>query len=80
MKLYTKLIGIFCLLLLCTASYAQSTFEDYIKEGIALHDKGELEASINSFKKALELQPNSDLANYEMALSYFKLGNHPETI
>ncbi|MFA9392799.1 MAG: tetratricopeptide repeat protein [Prolixibacteraceae bacterium] len=47
-----------------------SEFDKLIKEGIAFHDKGEYGKAINTYKKALEINPNSSLVNYEISFSY----------
>jgi len=59
------------LLFVFTLGTAQSSVEDIVKEGIGYHDKGEFDKAIEAYKKALKLDPQSTLVNYEIALSYF---------
>ncbi|NUN99391.1 MAG: tetratricopeptide repeat protein [Saprospiraceae bacterium] len=68
----------FLLMLLCSSVQiiAQSTIEDFVKEGIQFHDNGEYDKAIEMYKKALEIDPKSPLANYEIALSCFSKGDH----
>jgi tetratricopeptide (TPR) repeat protein len=47
-----------------------SEIENLIQQGIKLHDNGNYQEAINLYKKALSINPNSSLANYEIALSY----------
>lgn len=68
----------FILMLLCASIqiFAQSTVEDYVREGIPFHDNGEYDKAIEIYKKALVLDPKSTLVNYEIALSYFAKGDY----
>ena len=67
-----RLFGFILLLLLSFNSFAQSEIENFIKEGIQFHDNREYDKAIETYKKALKLDPNSTLVNYEIALSYFQ--------
>jgi tetratricopeptide (TPR) repeat protein len=51
-----------------------------IKEGIALHDKGEYEAAIAKFDRALILDPNDFNANYEKSSTLLYAGKFDESI
>src|SRR5690606_30065233 len=70
------------LLLLCISIQiiAQSNIEDYAKQGVQYHDNGEYDKAIETYKKALELDPKSTLVNYEIALSYFTKGDYEKAI
>ena len=58
---------------------AQSA-NNYVKEGIGYHDQGQYSKAIKAYKKALELEPNSAMINYEISLSYFSNGDYQNTI
>lgn len=60
-----------CLCLSTTFLLAQSKVEKLVGKGVALHDKGDYDGAIDLYKQALKLDPNSELVNYELALSYF---------
>lgn len=76
-----KQIGIaLTLFFTLTQSNAQSTIEDFVKEGIEYHDKGDYEKAIEIYKKALKIDPKSTLVNYEIALSYSSKGDYKEAI
>lgn len=75
-----KLFGFIILLLLSINSFAQSEIETLVKEGIKYHDNGNYDKAIESYEKALEINPKSTLANYEIALSYFSKGDYKEAI
>ena len=76
-----KQIGIaFTFLFISTQSIPQSSIEDFVKEGIQYHDKGDYDKAIETYKKALEIHPESTLVNYEIALSYFRKSDTSEVI
>ncbi|WGF93314.1 tetratricopeptide repeat protein [Aequorivita marisscotiae] len=63
-----------------TTFFAQNNINTYIEEGIAYHDKGEYDKALATYEKALILDPQSTVVNYEMALSYFKKNDYKNTI
>lgn len=74
-----KVVGFFCvLLLLCNEVAAQEN--NFITEGIKMHDKGDYKGAIDLFKKALLSDKNSTQANYELASSYLALKDYPNTL
>jgi tetratricopeptide (TPR) repeat protein len=76
MKILKNLI-IFLSILVSSSLFAQNQeIEKLVREGIELHDKGEFEKAIKIYQKALELNPNSSLVNYEIALSYMANKNY----
>jgi len=75
-----KQIGIVCLLFMSTQIMAQSSIEDFVREGIQYHDKGEFEKAIEIYEKALKIDPKSTLVNYEIALSNFSKGDYQKAI
>tara|TARA_R110002049_G_scaffold28296_12_gene97384 strand:+ start:6018 stop:7028 length:1011 start_codon:yes stop_codon:yes gene_type:complete len=74
-----KQFALVCFLLFFTTSIAQS-INSYIEEGIEFHDSKDYDSAINSYKKALEIEPKSSLANYEISLSYFFKGDYKNAI
>lgn len=51
-----------------------------VKEGMTLHDKGEYDAAIAKFDRALILDPNDYEANYEKSSSLLYAGKYNESI
>ena len=61
--------------------YAQETDEplsvkELIKKGIELYDAKEYKQAVASFEEALELEPSSMIATYELALAYLALKDY----
>lgn len=79
MQIPFKTFALF-LLLISTTLNAQYTVNDYVNQGITYHDDGEYDKAIETYKKALALEPYSALACYEIALTYFTKGDHEEAI
>ncbi len=71
-----KRITALALLLLTTFAYSQETVEQYVQEGIAYHDAGDYQSAIEAYQHALYLNPNSSLANYEIAMTFSALSEH----
>jgi tetratricopeptide (TPR) repeat protein len=74
-----KMIGFLLVALsLCSGVFAQEN--NFITEGIKMHDKGDYEGAIAFFKKALQSDKNSIQASYEMASSYLALKDYSNTL
>lgn len=74
-----KLIGfILVTLSFCPAVFSQEN--NFITEGIKMHDKGDYEGAIEFFKKAFLSDKNSIQANFEMATSYMALKDYANTL
>jgi tetratricopeptide (TPR) repeat protein len=74
-----KMIGFLLVgLSLCTGVFAQEN--NFITEGIKMHDKGDYTGAIEFYKKALQSDKNSIQACYEMASSYLALKDYPNAI
>lgn len=71
---------VICTLLLSVNLVAQSSIEDFVKEGIAYHDNGDFEKAIETYKKALQIDAKSTLVHYELALSYFQNKDYKNAI
>ncbi|WP_051569043.1 tetratricopeptide repeat protein [Prolixibacter bellariivorans] len=67
----TKLLILISFLFVTHLAFGQNQkAEDMIREGVALHDKGEYQKAIETYQKVLEMAPNSSVANYEISYSY----------
>jgi tetratricopeptide (TPR) repeat protein len=74
-----KIIGFLpVFLLLCLGLLAQEN--NFITEGIKMHDKGDYTGAIEMYKKALQSNKNSMHAHYEMASSYLSLKDYANTL
>lgn len=74
-----KIIGFFYVfMVVCSGVFAQEN--NFITEGIKMHDKGDYEGAIELFKKALQSDKNSIQACYELASSYLAYKDYPNTI
>lgn len=56
--------------------YAQKSEQNLITEGVNLHDSGEYQKAIEKYQQALSVNPKSQQAIYEMALSYLELKDY----
>lgn len=65
-----KQILIFVLLLISTLIYSQTKIDSLVEIGIQYHDDGQFDEAIEIYKTALDIDPNSALVNYEMAMTY----------
>lgn len=59
---------------------AQSPIDDLVKKGIEYHDAQNYEMAIKTYEKALKLDPESTLVNYEISLSYFNIKDYEKAI
>lgn len=71
---------IFFLSCLTFSAYGQKSSEKLIREGVSLHDKGRYKDAITYYKQALEVNPTSMSATYEMSLSYLYLKDYDNAI
>jgi len=75
-----QLTIILLLAFLSTNVLSQSEINEIVQKGIELHDNGDYDLAIRTYKKALKLDPNSVLVNYEIAMSYLEVGEYKKTI
>lgn len=75
-----QIVIVLIILFISTQVTAQSSIEDFVKQGIQYYDNGDYDKAIETYKKALEINPNSTLVNYELALSYFTKGDYKKAI
>ncbi len=71
---------IICLLLLLPVLSFGQTAKEYIKQGVALHDKGQYNEAIETYKKALTIEKDNQEAMYEIAYSSISLKDYPVAI
>lgn len=57
-----------------------SLVRDIMLRGIELHDAGEYASAISTYNEALALQPKNGFVNYEIAYSYYAMGDQPAAI
>jgi len=57
-----------------------SKINELVNDGIKHHDQGEYEKAISIYEKALELDQNSSLVNYEISFSYFSAKDYGNAI
>ena len=65
---------------LCCIAQRNEIVVKLVKEGVELHDKGDYEAAITKFDRALILDPNDYEANYEKASSCMYAKRYNESI
>lgn len=81
MRSIKNILTFFLLLLSVAVANAQNAaVENFVNEGIKLHDKKDYEGAVVQFRKALLLDPRSAFANYEIANSYLALKKYEATI
>ena len=78
MKKYILLLLVFSFFI--TTVFAQEAQNNFILEGIKMHDKGDYEGAIEMYKKALASNPESVQAKFEMATSYLQLKDFTNAI
>lgn len=59
---------------------AQSTIQELVEKGIKYHDNGNFAEAVKAYQKALEIDSESPLANYELANTYCSMGEYKKTI
>jgi tetratricopeptide (TPR) repeat protein len=57
-----------------------NALQDFVDEGIELYDRGEYNGALTQYKKALEIDAKSPLANYEISSTYFALQDYGKAI
>jgi tetratricopeptide (TPR) repeat protein len=74
-----KMIGFLLLALsLCSEAFAQEN--NFITQGIKMHDKGDYEGAIEFYKKALKSDKNSIQACYELASSFLAMKDYTNAL
>lgn len=72
---------LFIVLLFPLSVYTQDTeIQNYINQGIELHDSGNYKEALKTYKKGLKLDKESSLLLYEIGFTYYTMGNHKKAI
>ena len=75
-----KQIFIIGLLLFPTLIYSQSNIDSLVQIGIQYHDNRQFDKAIETYKTALEIEPNSALIHHEIALTYMYAKEYEKSI
>ena len=67
-------------LLFFAVSHGQNQVDGLVQIGIGYHDNGEFHEAIEFYNRALEIDPESMYANYELALTYMSLEEYEKAI
>ncbi|MFD1095998.1 tetratricopeptide repeat protein [Salegentibacter chungangensis] len=57
-------------ILAISVAFGQTTVDSIVNKGIEFHDTGDYQSAIETYKKALEIEPNSSLVHTELAMTY----------
>lgn len=80
MKNMKKQILILGFLLFSTFIYSQTKVDSLVEIGIQYHDSGQFDKAIETYKKALMINPNSAIANYEIGMTYMYSKDYKNSI
>ena len=75
-----NIILILSIVLFSLPLMSQENVEALVKEGIQFHDQGKYDEAIQSYKKALKIDPNSPLVHYELAMTYMYSKDYQKSI
>ncbi len=75
-----KQILILGLVLISTVTYSQVNVDSLVQVGIQYHDNGQFDQAIETYKIALEIEPNSTMINYEIAMTYMYAKDYKNSI
>ena len=57
-------------------NYLSPEAEELVRTGIRYHDQGDYQNALNSYTRAMELDPDHPVIFYEMGYSYISMGNY----
>lgn len=75
-----KLYLLFGLVLFPNFLSGQTNIDSLIQQGVYYHDAGKYDKAIELYKQALSIDPNSDVANYEIAMTYMYAKDYENSI
>lgn len=62
-------------------TYAQTNeLQNFVNKGVELYDNGDYNGAVEQYKKALEIDKKSSLANYEISMTYLALKDYEKAI
>jgi tetratricopeptide (TPR) repeat protein len=67
-------------LILANFIFGQVPFDSLVQQGVQYHDAGEYQKAIDIYKKALEIDPNSTLVNYEISYTYMMMEDYDNAL
>jgi tetratricopeptide (TPR) repeat protein len=67
-----KLLCVAIFLCCFQVSFTQPTLLELVEEGVEFHQAGDYEKSIERYKEALKIDPNSSMVLYEISYSYLR--------
>lgn len=73
---FTVLLALGFLNLFAQQTNETQSVQDLIKKGIEQHDARDYKQAIETYKEALEIDPSSMVATYELALSYLSMRDY----
>jgi len=74
-------ISLLLFILISSGAFSQSSeFERLIRKGVEFHDNRDYTNAINAYQQALKIIPNSTLAFYEIAFSYFEMKDYKNAL
>ena len=64
------------ILIILNIILSQTDFERVIKKGIEYHNNSEYDKAIEMYKEAIKIEPENDIAYYELAMTYFQIEDY----
>lgn len=71
---------LFSTVFLFTAYSQSGEVEQIVQKGIELYDEGDYKGAVEQYKKALKIDKESPLANYEIAMAYYALKDYENAV
>lgn len=77
---YISLVLFLLVVFSSPASIFAEKVEDYVKKGNALYKNSKYKDAEIQYRKALEIDPNSNIAKFNLGTAYYKQGNFQEAM
>lgn len=75
-----KTILVLGLIFLSNLMFGQNQIDSLVKIGVKYHDNGRYTEAIETYKKALEIDSNSAIANYEIGSTYMYIKDYEKSL